>query len=325
METVPRELVLAVDLGGTKISTALVSPQHRVVARDYRLTLAAEGPQAVVARLIGAVEHILAAHDITPKQLHGISIAAAGAIDRERGLITLSPNLPGWRDIALRDIVSARFGINTFLINDAKAAALGEHRLGAGRGEDNLIVITLGTGIGGGIIINGKLYYGASGSAGEIGHMTIEAGGSKCTCGNTGCWETLASGATMTREAIRRLGLGESSLLNDMVKGRMEDITGEKIEAAARRGDPLAGEIVARTARYLGIGLVNLVNIFNPGMIVIGGGLARMGDILLEPARRLVGERAFRQASSAVRIVPAQIGPEAGILGAAVFAREPAG
>jgi glucokinase len=322
MEAVPGELVLAVDLGGTKISTALVSPQYRVVARDYQLTLAAEGPQPVVARLIAAIERILADHSISPTQLHGISIAAAGAIDRERGLITLSPNLPGWHDIALREIVSARFGVGTFLINDAKAAALGEHRLGAGQGVDNLIVVTVGTGIGGGIIINGSLYYGTSGSAGEIGHMTIDVNGPKCACGNTGCWEMLASGAAMTREAVRRIGLGENSLLNEMVKGRLTDITGEKIEAAARRGDPLAQQIVARTAQYLGVGLVNLVNIFSPGMITVGGGLAKMGDLLLEPARRLMRERAFHQASSVVRIVPAQLGPEAGVLGAAVFARE---
>ena len=316
-----RELpVLAIDLGGTKIIAAIISPQYQLMAKEYHLTLAEQGPEVLIDRILSAIDHILSARNITLSQLHSISIAAAGAIDLEQGLITLSPNLPGWHDIPLRDIVSEKYKINTLLINDANAAALGEHELGAGKGVSNLILVTVGTGIGGGIIINGRLYAGVSGSAGEVGHMTIAVNGPRCSCGNIGCWEMLASGTAMAREAIRRISHGERSILTEMVKGKIENITAEKVEKAARRGDSLALEVISQIATYLGVGMVNLVNIFNPEVIIVGGGVAKMGDLLLEPAWQVVSERAFKLAAGAVRIVPAQLGEDAGVLGAAVFA-----
>ena len=310
--------VLAIDLGGTKIIATVVS--NKVIAREYQPTQANEGPQSVIKRILSMIDHLLSLRNLELSQLDSISIAAAGAIDFERGLVTFSPNLPGWHDIPLRDIVREKYRVNTFLINDASAAALGEHRFGAGKGVNNLVLLTVGTGIGGGIIINGKLYSGPSGSAGEIGHMTIDVNGPKCSCGNIGCLETLASGTAVTKEAIRRISQGERSSLTEIVGGKIENITAEKVEVAARNGDSLALEVISEAATYLGIGLVNLVNIFNPEMIIIGGGLAKMGDLLLEPARQVVRERAFQLSAGLVRIVPAQLGDDAGVLGAAVFA-----
>jgi len=312
--------VLAIDLGGTKIITAIIS--SKVIAKEYQLTLAEEGPQSVIKRELSMIDHILSLRNLDPSQLDSISIAAAGAIDIEKGLVTLSPNLPGWRDIPLRDMVGEKYGINTFLINDASAAALGEHHFGAGKGVSNLIMLTVGTGIGGGIIINGKLYLGPSGSAGEIGHMTIDVNGPKCSCGNIGCLERLVSGTAVAEEAIRRLSQGEKSSLTEIVGGKIKSITAEKVSLAAQNGDSLALEVISKAATYLGIGLVNLVNIFNPEMIIIGGGLAKMGDLLLEPARRVVRERAFQLSARLVRIVPAQLGDDAAVLGAAIFARQ---
>ncbi|GAI49439.1 unnamed protein product, partial [marine sediment metagenome] len=164
--------VLAIDLGGTKIIAAIISHQGQVMAKEYHPTLADEGPQSVIDRILSAIDHLLRVRNMGSSQLHSISIAAAGAIDLDQGVITISPNLPGWHDIPLRDIVGKECGVNTFLINDANAAALGEHHFGAGRGIDNLIYLTVSTGIGGGIIINGELYSGPSGSAREIGHTT---------------------------------------------------------------------------------------------------------------------------------------------------------
>lgn len=310
--------VLAVDLGGTKMVTALVSHPPKIVARDYSLTLASEGREAVVGRIFSAIDRVLGAQ--TPSQLHSIVIAAAGAIDLERGLVTSSPNLLGWHDVPLRDMVEEKYKVNTLLINDANAEALGEHQLGAGKGVDNLILVTVGTGIGGGIITNGRLYSGANGSAGEIGHTTIDVNGPRCKCGNIGCWETFASGRAMAREAQARVKWGEESVLAGMVHGEIEQITTEKIDVAARGGDPLALDIISKAATYLGIGMVNLVNAFNPEMIIVGGGVAKMGELLLEPARQVVRERAFKLASGAVRIVPAQLGDDAGVLGGAIFA-----
>ncbi len=312
--------VLAIDLGGTKVIAAIISDEGEVMAREYHHTLANEGPQPIINRMLLSIDHLLSAQDMSLSQLHSISVAAAGAIDMKKGVVTFSPNLPGWCDIPLRDIIKEKYGINTFLLNDASAAALGEHRFGAGRGVKSLIYLTVSTGIGGGIIINDKLYLGPCGSAGEIGHMTIDVNGPRCNCGNIGCLETLASGTAVAREAIRRVSRGEKSSLTEIVEGKIENITAEKVGIAAQGGDSLASEIIAKAAVYLGVGIVNLVNIFNPEMIIVGGGMAKMGDLLLAPARQVVLERAYQLPAQAVRIVPAQLGDDAGVLGAVTFA-----
>jgi glucokinase len=249
----------------------------------------------------------------------GIGIAAAGILDIDRGIVTTSPNLPHWHNVPLRDIFADRLGVVTYLINDANAAALGEHRFGAGIGFDNIIYLTVSTGIGGGIIIDGELYSGADGCAGELGHMTIEADGPQCHCGNFGCLEAMASGWAVAKEAMMRINRGERSSIIELVNGRLENITAETVAIAARRGDQLAADIVAEAAKYLGIGLANLVNIFNPELIVIGGGLSKMGDMLLKPARKVLKERAFRLPSRTVHIVRARLGSNAGIIGAAAY------
>jgi len=314
--------VLAVDLGGTKIIAAIVSNQGRILAKEYCPTLADEGPQSVMNRIFSTVDRLLSAKSMDTSQLNSISLAAPGAIDLDQGLVTLSPNLPDWHDIPLRDIVKEKYRVSTFLLNDASAAALGEHHSGAGKGIKNLIYLTVSTGIGGGIIIDDKLYAGACGSAGEIGHMTIDINGPRCSCGNVGCLEMLASGTAVAREAIRRISQGEKSSLTDIMSGNIESITAEKVDIAARGGDSLAKEVISQAATYLGVGMVNLVNIFNPEMIIVGGGMAKMGDRLLDPARQVVMERAFPLLAQAVCIVPAQLGEDAGVLGAAVFARQ---
>ncbi len=316
----PELPVLAIDLGGTKIIAAIISNKGQIVAKERCLTLADEGPQPVIRRIFSTIDHLLSQRNINPSQLDSISIAAAGAIDFKKGLITSSPHLPDWHDVPLRDIVEEKYKVNTFLINDASAAALGEHHFGAGQGVNNLILLAVGTGIGGGIILNGRLYSGASGSAGEIGHITIDVGGPKCDCGNTGCLEALVSGTAVAKEAIRRIKQGERSSLTEAVGGEIEDITAEEVLTAAWDGDSLASEIILKAATYLGVGLANIVNIFNPEMIIIGGGIAKMGDLLLNPARQVARERAFPLSTQVVQIVPAQLGDDAGVLGAAVFA-----
>ena len=316
--------VLAIDLGGTKIAAALISPDNRVMDRAHSPTLAAEGPQPVTSRIFSTIDRLLSQSATDPAQLYGIAIAAAGAIDINKGLVTSSPNLPGWINIPLRDMARKRYGVDSCLLNDASAAALAEHRLGAGRGTANLIYLTVSTGIGGGIIINGELYSGISGGAGELGHMTIDANGPECDCGNTGCLEVLASGRAVAREAKRRIKEGERSRLTDIVSGDPEGITAEKVAIAAQDGDRLAIDVISRAAGYLGVGMVNLVNIFNPEMIIVGGGLSKMGELLLGPAREVVRQRAFPLCAGAVRIVTAELGDDAGVLGAAIYARQQA-
>jgi len=321
-ETEEGRPVLAIDLGGTKILAAIISSGGKVVAREYQLTLAAKGQKEVISRLFLAIDRLLDKNQRDVSQLAGISIAAAGAIDSARGLVTSSPHLPGWRDVPLCDLVTGRYQVDAFLINDASAAALAEHRLGAGRGVANLVYLTVSTGIGGGIIINGRLYLGSSGSAGELGHMTIDVNGPRDRCGNVGCLELLASGTAIAREAIGRLRKGQSSALTDMVNGKIEAITAREVAVAAQSGNGLAKEVIHQAASYLGVAMVNIVNIFNPDMIVVGGGVAKMGDLLLNRARQLVAERAFRLPAQAVRIVTARLGDDVGVLGAAIFARD---
>jgi glucokinase len=315
--------VLALDVGGTKILSALFSSAGEMLAREVCPTLVDEGVSAVIERLCKAIDKLLKQNDLGSSQLAGIGIACAGGIDTGRGVVvTPSPNMPDWVDVPLADIIKKRYDVNTFLVNDASAAALGEHRYGAGRGLNNLVLFTLGTGIGGGIISDGKLYLGACGGAGELGHMTIAADGPKCGCGNTGCLEMLASGRAVERDAMGRLRRGNKSALLDMVKGDIDSVTAAMVGTAARNGDVLAQAVLSRASYYLGIGLVNAVNIFNPEMVVLGGGMAELGDMLIGPCRRMVKERAFSLSSQAVRIVMARLGNEAGVYGVAAFALE---
>jgi len=313
--------ILAVDIGGTKIMTALFSADDKMLAKDVCPTMADEGVRPVIERLCSAIDSLLDENSLKASQLGGIGIACAGGIDSGRGVVvTPSPNMPGWADIPLADIIQEKYKISTFVVNDASAAALGEHRSGVGRGVNSLVLFTLGTGIGGGIIANGELYLGAVGAAAEIGHMTIDDNGPKCGCGNTGCLEMLASGRAVERDAVERISRGGKSSLTEMAGRKTENITAEMVGEAAQNGDPLALDVLNRAAYYLGIGMVNMVNIFSPEVIVLGGGMAELGDLFIGPGKKMVAERAFPISSRIVRIVTAQLGNEAGVCGAAAFA-----
>jgi glucokinase len=318
-----QQSIIAVDIGGSKIMTAAFSEDGHVLARDIVPTQVKDGVNKVISRLSAAIDTLLDQNITEIDRLSGIGIACAGGVDSERGIVvTPSPNLPDWVDIHLADIIRGRFNTNTFIVNDASAAALGESRFGAGKGMKNIVLLTVGTGIGGGIIIDNELYLGSRGGAGEFGHMSIDVNGPRCGCGNLGCLEMLASGKAVAREAITRLKSGEKSIMTDMTGGKIEEITAETVAIAADSGDALAKDVMDRVAYYLGIGVVNLVNIFNPDMVIIGGGMSELGEMLIGPSRRLVKERAFSISSQAVRIVTAQLGNEAGIYGAAAFVRD---
>ncbi len=231
-------------------------------------------------------------------------------------------HLPGWQDVPLRDIISRELGKAVYLINDANAAAVGELRYGAGREANNFIYITVSTGIGGGIIINGEIYTGSTGTAGELGHMVIDDNGPLCSCGNTGCWDMLASGTALTAEAKRLIESGANTKILEHAGGTIDKINAEVIHEAALAGDKLANRLIARNAYYLGVGLANLINIFNPEAIVIGGGLSNIGDMLLLPAYQEAERRAFKQPYQATRFALAELGRNSGVIGAAAYALE---
>jgi glucokinase len=312
--------VIALDVGGTKIMAVLFNTDGKILDRSVNLTRANEGVDAVVNRLVAAINGILQKNHLTPLKIYAVSIACAGGIDTAQGIVvTPSPHLPGWTNLPLAEIIKKKTGIVTYVLNDASAAALGEQRFGIGQGVKNLVLFTVGTGIGGGIIIDGKLYLGARGAAGEFGHMTIEANGPKCGCGNIGCLELFASGTAIVNDVIGRLQGAQKSFLVDMVKGDLTKIKAEIVDDAAHRGDKLAQESVARAAYYLGIGMVNVVNIFNPEMVVIGGGMAAMGETLIAPGRAMVEKRAFSINAQSARVVVGKLGNEAGVYGAAAY------
>ncbi len=306
-----KQLIVGVDLGGSKIGAIVADASGNIEARNSADTLAAEGPDAVIQRLIECIRELTAETEVA-----GIGVGAAGGHDTGTGVVTFSPNLPGWHNIPLCDIIRREFGVPTHVHNDCTLAALGEHRFGAGVGVDNLVYVGLGTGIGGGIIVDGQVYSGTSGAAGEIGHMVIDVKGPPCVCGSAGCWETFASGRAVAQEAAREMEAGVLTAIRRYAGGDVKKVTAETVFRAAQDGDYFANELISRTAYYVGIGLVNVVNIFNPQLVLVGGGLSKMGSLLLDPAIEVVKERAFRVSSEAVRIEVAQLGDDAGTLGA---------
>jgi glucokinase len=314
------DLILGIDLGGSKILTAVVDPQGEMLSSDESTTPATEGREVVIQSIIESAHSALDQASCTISEISAVGIGAPGISNPEAGILFVSPNLPGWRNVLLRDIIQNKLDKKVFLINDANAAALGEFYFGAARGVRNFIYITISTGIGGGIMIDGKIYGGAIGTAGEVGHMTIDDEGPICNCGNRGCWETLASGTALAREAKQRIKKGIRTSILKYAEGDVEKVTAQAIHKAAEQGDKLAKELIARTGYYVGVGLVNLINIFNPELIVIGGGLSNIGDMLFKPAFKVAGERAYKEAFQAVRFATAGLGRNSGVLGAAAFA-----
>jgi glucokinase len=313
--------IIGVDLGGTKIMAGALSEdgtQHfgmRSVS-----TQANQGQDAVVERMIALIEGVIldtiAQTGASRGDFIGVGIGAPGPLDRERGIVIVAPNL-GWRDFPLRDLIQDRLGLEAALDNDANCATYGEWWQGAARGSKITIGFTIGTGIGGGIVIDGKLFHGASDVAGEVGHTTIELNGRHCKCGNYGCLEAYASGPAIATRAREVLVREESaSLLPTLVAGKLEDITAATVYEAATRGDAVANEIVRDTARYLGAGIANLLNVLNADTIVVAGGVTAAGDTLFVPLRAEVRRRAFRPAVEAARIVPAELPGTAGVVGA---------
>ena len=312
--TMKEKMIVGVDLGGTKIDAVLSDSCGNIKKRELKETRAGEGPNAVIKRIVDAIKAVS-----SDCKIAAVGIGAAGIIDVETGLITVSPNLPGWHNIKLKDILERDLDIKTFVDNDATVAALAEHKFGIAVGCDHFVCVTVGTGIGGGIVTNGQIYRGISGSAGEIGHMTIDINGPLCACGNRGCFEALASGTALEREAKAKIAQGIKTTILNYAKGGRR-VSAKNVYLAAQDGDMLAKGLIEQLGFYLGVGLANLINIFNPQLVVIGGGVSRMGEMLLEPARKTVRERAFELSAKAARVEISSLGYDAGPLGAVALA-----
>jgi glucokinase len=311
--------VLGIDIGGTNLVVGSVaedgSALHSLASEP---TLAEAGEKDVLDRLIALARRTIeqTRREVPGAEIMGIGVGAPGPLDTKSGIVLLTPNL-GWENLPLRRIIHERLGLSAALDNDANCAVLGEWWMGAARGTQTAIGITIGTGIGGGLIVDGKLFHGASDCAGEIGHTTIDIEGRRCKCGNYGCLEAYASGPNIALRAIEEIQAGAESRLPEYVGGDLRKITAQTVYQAAHDGDDLALEVVNDTARFLGTAIANLVNVFNPEVVVICGGVTLAGDHLFVPLRREVTRRAFKPAVSVCRIVPCELTGTAGVYGAA--------
>jgi glucokinase len=307
--------VIGVDLGGTKLLAGAVDADLDVHHRAFRRARGAD-QAAVLDNVVAAIDEVRNAVD---GDVLGVGLGIPSLIDQDRGIAVHTAHLP-LSGVPVRDIVAERVGLPVFLDNDANCAMLAEHRAGAARGARYALLLTLGTGIGGGIIADGRLLRGAVGAAGELGHMTIDEDGPPCpgSCPNHGCLEALASGTALGQQGLRvARSVPDSALGRALAAG--QPITGALVTDLAHAGDRAARDVVALIGARLGIGIASLVNIFNPEVVVIGGGVIAAGDLLLEPARQVVLQRALPPSRDLVRVVPARFGAESGMIGAALL------
>lgn len=311
--------VIGIDVGGTNCVVGAVAADGSGVIGDHsQPTLPARGADAVIADLVTMTNRVTEQVSAADRhaEIVGVGIGAPGPLDIADGIVLLTPNL-GWTNLPLRARVAAGLGLAAALENDANCAVQAECWVGAAQRGRYVIGLTLGTGIGGGIVIDGKLYHGASDAAGEFGHMVIDGNGPRCGCGNRGCLEAFASGINIARRAREMLASGKPSALRDLAGGDLTRVTAELVYQAAEAGDPTARQVADDTARYLGIGVANLLNIFNPDIVVILGGVTHAGEGLFGPLRREVARRAFVSAVDACTIVPGALHGLAGVYGAA--------
>ncbi len=312
-------LIVGVDLGGTSIVVGTVPEDGSTLYGPQMHPTPVElGPDGVVDRIVDLVKKSIAAteqelgREIEPA---GIGIGSPGPLDTKTGTVILTPNL-GWTNMPLRERIAQATGLPATLDNDANCATLGEWWRGAAQGARNVVGITIGTGVGGGVVIDGQIFHGASDVAGEIGHMTIDITGRRCKCGNYGCLEAYASGPAIAARAAEELEAGTASSVADYVQGDLSQITAQVVYEAAQDGDDLAREVVKDTARFLGTGIATIVNLLNPEVVVVCGGVTLSGDLLFRPLRTEVSRRAFRPAVQACRIVPGGLPGTAGVYGA---------
>jgi glucokinase len=310
-------LTIGVDIGGTKVNAGVVDDTGAVLAVTRRRT-PSHRPAAVEDVIAECVEELRRGHEVA-----AVGVGAAGFVDHENGTVLVAPNL-AWRNEPLREAVAERTGLPVVVDNDGNAAAWAEYRFGAGRGEQHLVLVTVGTGIGGGVVLGGVLYRGRHGVAAEFGHMQISQSGRRCGCGQHGCWEQYCSGRALLHEAreIADVQPGYGARLLELGGGRPEGIEGPEVTAAAREGDPAALDCFEEVGSWLGQGLADLAATLDPGAFVIGGGVADAGELLLGPARRHYAQRltgtSYRPHAD-IRL--AQLGNEAGMVGAADLAR----
>jgi glucokinase len=310
------------DLGGTNMRAAIVDVENGSILYQMSIpTLARDGHDAVMKRMAGLFLQMIDWAEMKKEDVGGIGIGVPGVLDLEKGEALFLPNLPGtWPHVPLRDRIAELTGLPVTLLNDVRSITNGEWRFGAGRGVDTLVVFAVGTGIGGGLVINGQLHFGMGGTGGEIGHMTMDYNGPTCGCGNKGCLEAYASGPAIAAMGMKAVAQGLTTRIGEMCEYDLNRITPELIAHAAETGDEIAVDIYERAGFYLGIAAANVCVAVGPRRIIIGGGVVQVGDLLLNPIRRALRERVRVMPVEQVEVVQSQLGNNAGVIGAACWA-----
>jgi len=310
-------LVAAVDMGAMHLSVALGDFSARIVEEIEVPFRVDQGPKESLQQADKTLGELLQKRGLSPTDLAAIGVGVPGPVIAEKGMVMAPPIMPGWDRFPIRLTLESQWGTAVTLNNDAELGALGEWAYGAGRGEKNLAFIKVGSGIGAGLIINQQIYGGTTGSAGEIGHLTIDENGPICTCGNHGCLEAFAGGHAIASQAAKLVASGKRTLLS----GKSTDsITARDVAEAARLGDLPAQEIIQRSGTFIGIAIAGLINLINPSTVIIGGGVAQVGDLLTGPIRQAVRERSLRASEHGVRITTAMLGRRSSLIGALVQA-----
>ncbi len=308
--------VVGIDIGGTKLATVVADKDGNILQKVRKPTESERGPRHAVQLLLQMVNEVIDLGGLRREDISGIGVSCGGPLDTKTGIIYSPPNLPGWDALPLKEMIESEYHIPTIIENDANASALAEARFGGGRGYDYVLYMTMSTGIGGGIVANGKIYHGANDSAGEVGHQILLPDGPLCGCGQYGCLEALCSGPAIARRAQGAITDQPHTRILVLADGQIDRVRSEHVLQAARDGDALAIALVEETAYYMGWGIANLVNILNPQIVLLGTIAVAAGDLLLDPIRRTVTEMAMQRPLESVKIMPAELGNSIGDLAA---------
>ena len=318
-------LLLGIDIGGTNIKIALIDKKGRIKAKKTFPTADFKGNRALIERITGETKKLLAEYGVVKKDIIGVGVGAPGAVDIRSGTVHYLTNVPDWSEVPLGNILKNKLGLLTFVDNDVNVMALGELFFGSGIGAKNMLCVTLGTGVGGGLILEGRLYRGSSYAAGEFGHVPINIAGPRCNCGSWACVEAYVGNNYIVRDVITQIKKGEKTLIKKLVNGKLSKITPEIISRAARAGDRFAKEIWRDVGNKVGTGLAGVVNLLNVEKIVIGGGVAETGKILFDSIKKTIAARAMKLPAKTVKVVKAKLRRDAGLIGAAALVLYEAG
>ena len=310
---------VGVDIGGTNIKLALCDKEARLKSKRTFSTAGFKNKGALIDCIAGQIEKLISGSGLKKREIAGVGIGAPGAVDIRTGTVHYLTNIPGWREVPLGNILRKRLGLPVFVDNDVNVMALGEAYFGSGTGAVNMLCVTLGTGVGGGLILEGRLYRGSSYAAGEFGHIPINIDGPKCKCGSWACVEAYAGNSYIVKDVIRRIRKGQRTLITNLVGGDLSKITPEIISAAAGKNDKFAKKVWMDVGEKIGIGLAGVVNLLNVEKIVIGGGVAEAGKRLFDSIKKTINKRAMKLPAKTVRVVKAKLGIDAGLIGAATL------